>query len=237
MSDEDSVDDASAIAGFYGRWAALYDRIATAPGVERWRRVAAERTATAGGTVVEMGCGTGANLPYLRERVGPAGRVVGVDIAGPLLDRARERAANYDNVSVVRADAAAPPIDGADAVLAAFVCGLFEEPAAVVDRWCDRVGPGGRVTLLDATASDDPRGRPFNPLFNSFVAAGSPSGDLRDVLRAPFGGTRALSRRVDAARAALAARTVERRYDEFGLGFVGLLSGTVERGSKSSGLL
>jgi ubiquinone/menaquinone biosynthesis C-methylase UbiE len=237
MSDEDSVDDASAIAVFYARWAALYDRIATAPGVERWRRVAAGRTATADETVVEMGCGTGANLPYLREHVGPAGRVVGVDIAGPLLDRARERATNYDNVSVVRADAAAPPIDGADAVLAAFVCGLFEEPAVVVDRWCDLVGPGGRVTLLDATASDDPRGRPFNPLFNSFVAAGSPSGDLQDVLRAPFGGTRALSRRVDVSRAALAARTVERRYETFGLGFVGLLSGTVQRGSKSGGVL
>jgi len=228
MGDGDSVDDTSAVAGFYGRWAALYDRIATVPGVGRWRRVAAERTAAAGETVIEMGCGTGANLPYLRERVGPAGRVVGVDIAGPLLDRARERAANYDNVSVVRADAATPPIDGADAVLAAFVCGLFRDPAAVVDRWCDLVGPGGRVTLLDATASDDPLGRPFNPLFNSFVAAGSPSGDLRDVLRAPFGGTQALSRRVDASRAALAARTVERRYEAFGLGFVGLLSGTVQ---------
>ena len=230
-------DDASVVADFYARWAALYDRIATAPGIGRWRRITAGRAAAAGETVIEMGCGTGANLPFLREHVGPTGRVVGIDIAGPLIDRARRRAGEYDNVSVVRADATTMPVRAADAVLATFVCGLFEDPAAVVDRWCDLVGPGGRVTLLDATASDDPLGRPFNPLFNSFVAAGSPSGDLRDVLYAPFGGTQALSRRVDAARAALAARTVERRYDEFGLGFVGLLSGTVESGSKSSGPL
>lgn len=226
-------DDASVVAGFYGRWAALYDRIATAPGIGQWRRVAAERTATAGETVVEMGCGTGANLPSLRERVGPTGRVVGIDIAGPLLDRARQRAERYDNVSVVRADATTAPVREADAVLATFVCGLFEDPAAVVDRWCDLVGPGGRVALLDATASEDPRGRPFNPLFKSFVAAGSPSGGLRDVLYAPFGGIEgALSRRVDASRAALAARTVDRRYGTFGLGFVELVSGTVPNGPK-----
>ena len=223
--------DASAVAGFYTRWAGLYDRIATAPGVGRWRRIAAERTAAAGETVVDMGCGTGANLPYLRERVGPAGRVVGVDVAGAALDRARDRAEQYDNVSVVRADAAAPPVAGADAVLAAFVCGLFDDPAAVVDRWCDLVGPGGRVALLDATASRESSGRPFNPVFEAFVAAGSPSGGLRDVLRAPIrGASGALSRRVEASRAALAARTVGRRYEAFGLGFVGLLSGTVRGG-------
>jgi hypothetical protein len=76
------------VADFYGRWAALYDRVATAPGVGRWRRAAAERVARPGDTVVEMGCGTGANLPYLRERVGPTGRVVGVDLTGPPLRRA-----------------------------------------------------------------------------------------------------------------------------------------------------
>ncbi|MFQ3285566.1 MAG: phosphatidylethanolamine/phosphatidyl-N-methylethanolamine N-methyltransferase [Natronomonas sp.] len=231
-------DDASVVADFYARWAALYDRIATAPGIGRWRRITAGRAAAAGETVIEMGCGTGANLPFLREHVGPTGRVVGIDIAGPLIDRARRRAGEYDNVSVVRADATTMPVRAADAVLATFVCGLFEDPAAVVDRWCDLVGPGGRVALLDATASEDPRGRPLNPLFNSFVAAGSPSGGLRDVLYAPVGGTEgALSRRVDASRAALAARTVDRRHETFGLGFVGLLSGTVQRESKNSGPL
>lgn len=224
--------DAAPVAAFYGRWAALYDRIATAPGVDRWRRAAAARAASPGDTVVEMGCGTGANLPHLRERVGPGGRVVGVDITEQLLSRARERAAGYDNVSVVRADATAPPVRAADAVLATFVCGLLPDPAATVERWCGLVAPGGRVALLDATASDDPRGRPLNPLFRAFVAAGSPTGGLRDALSAPFVGSDGLlSRRVAASRAALADRTVERRYDRFALGFVGLSSGRVRKKS------
>ena len=220
--------DIREVAGFYGRWATLYDRIAVAPGVDRWRRAAASGVTSPGDTVVEMGCGTGVNLPYLRERVGPDGRVVGIDITGPLLGLARERVAAYDNVAVVRGDATAPPIREADAVLATFVCGLLSDPAAVVDRWCDLVGPGGRVAVLDATASDDPRGRMLNPLFRAFVAAGSPTDHVRDVFRAPFeGGTELLSRRVDASRTALAERTVGRRYEEFALGFVGLASGTV----------
>jgi ubiquinone/menaquinone biosynthesis C-methylase UbiE len=227
-----SMTDVGDVTGFYGRRAALYDRIATAPGIERWRRAAVRRTASAGDTVVEMGCGTGANLPYLRERVGSTGRVVGIDLTGPLLDRGRERAAGCANVSVVRGDATAPPVAEADAVLATFVCGLLEDPGAVVDRWCDLVGPGGRVVLLDASASDDPRGRLLNPFFRAFVAAGAPTGGLRDVLCAPFGGVSgALSRRVGAARATLTDRTAERRYDEFGLGFVGLTAGTVRDGA------
>ena len=216
------------VAGFYGRWAGLYDRIATAPGVARWRRAAAERVATPGDTVVEMGCGSGANLPYLRERVGHAGRVVGVDVTRPLLERARDRTARYDNVDVVHADATRPPVAAADGVLATFVCGLLEDPAAAVDDWCDLVGPGGRVALLDATATDDPLGRPLNPLFRAFVAAGSPGAGPAAVLRAPFGRFDAsLTRRVAASREALTDRAVERRYETFGLGFVGLLSGRV----------
>jgi len=226
--------DTSPVAAFYGRWAALYDRIATAPGVDRWRRGAAARVASPGDTVVDMGCGTGANLPHLRERVGPGGRVVGIDVTGPLLDRAEARVAEHDNVSVVRADATAPPVSGADAVLATFVCGLLSDPAAAVERWCDLVDPGGRVALLDATASDDPRGRLFNPLFRAFVAAGSPTAGLRDALSAPLTGSdERLSRRVAASRAALADRTAERRYDRFALGFVGLSSGRVRKKERS----
>jgi ubiquinone/menaquinone biosynthesis C-methylase UbiE len=218
----------ASVTEFYGRWAALYDRIATAPGVGRWRRAAAERVARPGDTVVEMGCGTGANLPYLREQVGPAGRVLGVDITAPLLARARCRADGYDNVSVVRGDATGPPVTVADGVLGTFVCGMFEDPGAVVGWWCDLVGPDGRVALMDATATEAALGRPLNPLFRAFVAASTPGAGVVDTARAPF--TRAdepLAERVSAARAALVDRAVDRTYETFGAGFVGLLAGRV----------
>ncbi len=221
----------TSVREFYGRRAALYDLIATAPGIGRWRQTAARRIATPGATVVEMGCGTGANLPYLRSAVGPDGYVLGIDITGPLLDVARERVAEYDNVDVAYGDATAPPITGVDAVLATFVCGLFSDPASVVEQWCELLGPGGRIGLLDATASETVPGRLLNPAFRVFTAAGSPTYGIEGALRAPFTEVDAmLSRRVAAARGVLSERTVDRRYETFGLGFVGLLTGTVADG-------
>jgi ubiquinone/menaquinone biosynthesis C-methylase UbiE len=218
----------SNVTEFYGRWAGLYDRIATAPGVGRWRRAAAEAVAEPGDTVVEMGCGTGANLPYLREEVGAGGRVVGIDITPELLEYARERTAEYDNVAVLRGDARRVPVAEADAVLATFVCGLFDEPKSVVEDWCEIVDGGGWIGLLDATASEAPLGRPLNPLFRAATAAGAPNTGIVDVLVAPFEAFDApLSRRVATAREVVTDRTEDRSYETFALGFVGLLSGRV----------
>ncbi|MFB6296832.1 MAG: class I SAM-dependent methyltransferase, partial [Halobacteriales archaeon] len=130
-----------AVDRFYSRWAGAYDLLASrAPGIAAVRERSADALALdAGDTVVEMGCGTGVNLPYLRERVGSGGRVVGVDLAAGVLARADRRItrAGWANVSVLRGDARRPPVERADAVLATFVVGMFDDPAAAVERWCD----------------------------------------------------------------------------------------------------
>ncbi|MFC7155667.1 class I SAM-dependent methyltransferase [Halomarina halobia] len=220
------------VRAFYGRYAALYDAIATAPGVARWRAVAADALdLDPGDTVVEMGCGTGANLRHLRERVGPEGTVVGVDLTRPLLRyaRTRVRAEGWANVHLAQADAARPPIGRADAVLGSFVVGLLADPAAAVDGWCDLAS--GRVALLDATSSAHPVGSLLNPAFGAFVGAGAPADALAGSVQQALAGGRArrrLDERVRAARDALAARTADRRHEERALGFVGVTSGRVE---------
>jgi SAM-dependent methyltransferase len=244
------------IAEFYGDNAALYDRIATLPPVGRWRaRAVAALDLSPGDTVVEMGCGTGANLPHLRRAVGPGGHVVGIDLTGPLLARARERIARegWANVHVVQGDATAAPLGAADALLATFVVGLLAEPGETVADWCALVAGdgrggdgrraekrggdgraekrgGGRIALVDATASDHLAGRLLNPAFRAFVAAGAPSSGPGDVARALLPGSdldAPLSERVRASRLALTTRAWDRRYETMGLGFVGVLSGRV----------
>lgn len=222
----------SSVRSFYGRFAGLYDALATFPGVARWRERAIDALALQPGeTVVELGCGTGANLPLLRERVGSAGHVVGVDITRPLLARARRRTREWPNVHLVQGDATAPPLaggadEGPDAVLGTFVLGMFTDPASAVDGWCDLVGPGGRVALLEATRSDRLAAVPLNATFDLFVRAGAPSGE---------GDTgRTLGGRVRAGHRALVARTERRRHESFGLGFLDLLAGTVTRWKRSS---
>jgi ubiquinone/menaquinone biosynthesis C-methylase UbiE len=44
-----------------------------------------------GDSVLDIACGTGANFALLDERVGPAGRVVGVDLSPDMLAVAAER--------------------------------------------------------------------------------------------------------------------------------------------------
>ncbi|WP_336358325.1 class I SAM-dependent methyltransferase [Haloarcula sp. CGMCC 1.6347] len=209
---------------FYGRWARVYDWVANAPGVASWRDQGADSLALApGDTVVEMGCGTGANVPVLRERVGPTGRIVGIDVTREMLDRARERSVRTGGtVHYVQADAARPPVRAADAVLATFVTGIFEDPASAVDAWCDSVDPGGRVALLNFQRSPSALAAPLNLAFEGFVRLSAPGTRLSRRSHAS-----AFERRVAAARERLTERTVARHYETMAGGFVGLLSGTV----------
>ena len=207
------------VRGFYGRWARLYDLLATLPGVGSWRRqTVAALALDPDDTVVEMGCGTGANVPYLRQRVSH-GRIVGVDLTREMLQRAHT---GDDRVDLVQADATRPPIRTADAILATFVVGLFEQPARAVDRWCDCVGTGGRVALLNFQRSDRTWAPLPNLAFEVFVRLASPGGRLSRSSQATT-----LQRRVRAAREALVGRTTECRFETFAGGYLGLVVGRV----------
>jgi phosphatidylethanolamine/phosphatidyl-N-methylethanolamine N-methyltransferase len=212
---------------FYGRWARLYDAIATLPGIGSWRERAADRLhLSPGDTVVEMGCGTGANFPYLREQVGASGAVVGVDFTRGMLDRAAARVAQegWANVHLVRGDATAPPVTTVDAVCASFVVGMVADPATVVGDWLSLVRSGGRIALLDAARSSQVKARPLDAAFRLFVAASTPPATQLRYANPPW---ESLDERVAAARRPLAERTTDCTHEEFALGFVRLSSGRV----------
>jgi ubiquinone/menaquinone biosynthesis C-methylase UbiE len=119
----------------YAAWARAYDWFARATASVGGVRAGCVRALDLdpGDTVVEFGCGPGVNVPVLREAVGPTGRVVGVDITGAMLDRARglSERRGRERVEFVRGDAADPPIRSADAGLATFVTSLSPAPSAV----------------------------------------------------------------------------------------------------------
>ncbi len=218
---------ASEAQAFYGQWARLYDTIATLPGIGSWRERAVDSLElSSGDVVVEMGCGTGANFPYLREQVGFEGTVVGIDFTREMLDRAAERIADegWANVHLVRGDATAPPIEEpVDAVLASFVVGMFTDPETAVEAWISLVRPGGRIALLDATRSTQSRARPLDAAFRLFVAASAPPTTQLRYAEPPW---EALEKRVVAARRPLEEHTDD-AHEEFALGFVRLSSGLV----------
>ncbi|MFB6081097.1 MAG: class I SAM-dependent methyltransferase [Haloferacaceae archaeon] len=220
------MSDGAAAQAFYSRWARLYDLLARhAPGASTLReRLVDALDPAPGERVVELGCGTGANLPYLRERVGPRGTVVGVDFAPGAVALARQRADGWANVHVVRGDATRPPVVDADRVLASFVVGMLADPAATVRTWVDATRPGGRVALLDLARSTRPAARPLNGAFRALVACSSPPGTRRRLDGSP---TRTLDGRVVAAHRALCDETDPVERSTHALGYARLTAGRV----------
>jgi ubiquinone/menaquinone biosynthesis C-methylase UbiE len=114
-----------------------------------------------GQQVLEIGCGGGTLLVEAAERVGPHGRVVGVDRDPRLVAEARERVAAFPWVEVVEGDALAYEPDGRgfDAVHCRFVLMHQRDPIPLLERMVALVRPGGRIAAqeLDADgATSDP---------------------------------------------------------------------------------
>jgi ubiquinone/menaquinone biosynthesis C-methylase UbiE len=223
-------DGPSVTQRFYSRWASLYDGLAELSVVTELRAAAVDALDPGrGATVLDVGCGTGATLPYLRRAVGPGGRVLGLDFTPGMLavaaDRIRE--AGWANVHLLRGDAARPPLRNGevDALHAAFVDGMLADPDAAVRRWARLVGAGGRLVLVDLARSTG-AGRPLNPLFSAFVRATSPPGSRSAIDRSP---AKTLDARVAEAHRALFDVCVDVSHETSLAGFARVSAGTVAR--------
>jgi ubiquinone/menaquinone biosynthesis C-methylase UbiE len=86
--------------------------------------------AGAGERVIDVGCGCGSTSIGFAQRVAPSGFVLGVDISGPMLTRAREIAPKNLPVDFVLADATVYPFDAAsfDLLTSRFGVMFFADP-------------------------------------------------------------------------------------------------------------
>src|SRR5688500_2209601 len=86
------------------RWVAFEEEMDRA--LEPFGQAALDRAQVRPGERVgDVGGGCGATLVSLAAAVGPSGRVQGVAIAGPILERARARTAGLPQVELIQADA------------------------------------------------------------------------------------------------------------------------------------
>jgi SAM-dependent methyltransferase len=116
-------------------------------------RLAMERAGLAAGeAVLDVGCGCGGTALELGERVGPGGRVLGVDLSAPMLARARARAsaASAANVAFLQGDAQTARFEAGahDLVFSRFGVMFFGEPAAAFANLRRALRPGGRVSFV-----------------------------------------------------------------------------------------
>lgn len=146
-----------------------------------------------GDTVLDVGCGPGSNFELLRARVGPGGRVLGVDYSPRMAAEARSRVAEYGwrNVDVIRADATRPvvPAESVDAAVATLAISAMPDATAAVERLFDAIEPGGRVAVYDVRPVPEGPLRVLNPVIGlgfRWLANRCPDADVLAELEAVF---------------------------------------------------
>lgn len=105
-----------------------------------------------GNVVLEIGAGTGRNLRYLLDAVGPTGRVIAVDASPGMLGQAQRLAHDrgWQNVELLQQDAAELQVeDEVDAVLFSLSYSVIPDPRPALAAAWERLRPAGRLVVMD----------------------------------------------------------------------------------------
>lgn len=135
-----------------------------------------------GNCVIELGCGTGLNFPILMEKIGPEGRLIGVDLTPGMLDiaRARVKRSGWKNIELVQSDVASFDFPkGVNGVLATGLFGYIPEYDRVIQAASQSLVPGGHLVILDGK---QPESLP-SWLFKIVLKLGRPFGYTREYFR------------------------------------------------------
>ncbi|HWO82594.1 MAG TPA: bifunctional demethylmenaquinone methyltransferase/2-methoxy-6-polyprenyl-1,4-benzoquinol methylase UbiE [Solirubrobacterales bacterium] len=167
----DTINDNRQSPDFAGQVNRMFDRVAgrydalnslmTAGLHHRWRnRAAAQAGLEPGDSALDVCCGTGDLALELSSRVSPGGHVVGCDFSEPMLDLAREKAAerSVPGVRFEWADALELPYDGErfDAVTVGFGVRNLADLDRGLREMARVLKPGGRAVILEITQPTRP---------------------------------------------------------------------------------
>lgn len=106
-----------------------------------------------GETVLDLGCGAGLDLYLYSRKVGPTGRLYGLDLSQAMLDKARNNLTSLDITNVewfhAAADATPLPDQSVDLVTANGVYNLSPDKDAVMKEVSRVLRPGGRTIFSE----------------------------------------------------------------------------------------
>lgn len=138
-----------------------------------------------GDNVLEVGCGTGRNLRWLVEAVGPTGAIFGVDCCDGMLAKARARSQRHQwhNVKLWQQDAAEMVLPGhVDGVLFSLSYTVIPQPRVALAQAWKYLRPHRHVVIMDGKLAHGRLGRLSRP----FVTLLSKATVLGDLERQPW---------------------------------------------------
>jgi len=133
----------------YARWAPIYDKVFTLT-MRPGRKAAATAINRIGGRVIDVGIGTGLELPMFD----PSVTITGIDLSEPMLRIAQKRVddlklTNVEGLLVMDAMKLAFPDASFDAAVAPYVLTVVPEPEHTLDEMARVVKPGGEIVLVN----------------------------------------------------------------------------------------
>ena len=147
------------VRAMFDRIAGVYDRmnsVMTAGMHHRWRRRAADLARLGpGDSALDVATGTGDLAVELAGRVGPGGRVVGLDFSEAMLELARAKA---PSIHFEAGNALELPFPDAEfeAATVGFGARNFDDLSRGLEEMARVVRPGGRVVVLEITTPQRP---------------------------------------------------------------------------------
>lgn len=138
----------------YARWAPIYDLVFTAV-MKPGRKAAAAAASRPGGRVLDVGVGTGLELPMFA----PGTRLIGVDLSEPMLRVAQKRIVreglrDVEGLVVMDAMRMAFPDDHFDCVVAPYVLTVVPDPGRTMDELARVTRPGGEIVLVNHVGAE-----------------------------------------------------------------------------------